>query len=212
MGMTEPPADDVPSPVDLRAMHDALEWEQAAMVKRPWRSDIFERFVMEARYMQRPVKKMLELGSGPGFLADRMLAALPQMEMTLLDNSAAMHQLARSRLGSLAKRAVFVERSFRESGWLEGLGAFDCIVTNQAVHELRHKRHAAGLHSQVRSVLNPGGIYLVCDHFYGEGGMANNQLYMTVTEQKEALLSAGFTRVDEVVQLKGMVLFRAAKE
>jgi SAM-dependent methyltransferase len=209
MGMTNIPMD-VPSPVDLRVMDDARQWEQSAMVKRPWRTDIFERIVMEARIMPRLVRQVLELGSGPGFLADRLLAALPQMNMTLLDYSAAMHQLARARLGSLAKRAVFVEKDFKKPDWMQGLGKFDCIVTNQAVHELRHKRHAAALHAQVRSLLQPHGAYLMCDHFHGEGGMENDQLFMSVAEHREALLSAGFVRVDELMQRKGAVLFRAA--
>jgi predicted methyltransferase len=49
----------------------------------------------------------------------------------------------------------------------------------QAVHELRHKCHARELHAQVLQLLSPGGIYLVCDHYLGEGGMANDRLYMT---------------------------------
>ena len=32
---------DVPSPIDLRQMSDALEWERTANLKRPWRSDFF---------------------------------------------------------------------------------------------------------------------------------------------------------------------------
>jgi predicted methyltransferase len=43
-------------------------------------------------------------------------------------------------------------------------------MTNQAVHELRHKRHARELHRQVARLLTPGGSYLVCDHFCGPGG------------------------------------------
>jgi hypothetical protein len=77
------------------------------------------------------------------------------------------------------------------------------------VHELRHKRYAEALHSQVRHLLVPGGAYLVCDHFYGEGGMSNAQLYMTVKEQRDALRAAGFTQVDEVLLKGGLVLHRA---
>jgi predicted methyltransferase len=87
---------------------------------------------------------------------------------------------------------------------------FDAVVTNQAVHELRHKRYAAELHKQVRAVLKPGGIYLVCDHFCGEGGMGDDQLYMTVAEQKAALEFAGYASVDRVLLKDGMVLHRAS--
>ena len=98
-----------------------------------------------------------------------------------------MHALAAERLGERAASVRFVERSFREPAWVDGLGPFDVIVTNQAVHELRHKDYAATLHAQARTLLAPGGRYLVCDHFLGEGGLSNDQLYMTVDEQIDAL-------------------------
>ena len=51
--------EDVPSPIDLRLMSDAREWEATAMVKRPWRTEFFDCFAAEinaARHVktQRP--------------------------------------------------------------------------------------------------------------------------------------------------------------
>ena len=46
---------------------------------------------------------------------------------------------------TFGNRVLYVERSFREANWPTGLGHFGCIVTNQAVHELRHKRHNVAL-------------------------------------------------------------------
>jgi predicted methyltransferase len=117
--------------------------------------------------------------------------------------------LARKRLEASAERVEFVERSFRDPRWTEGLGCFDAVVTIQAVHELRHKRHAVRLHKEVRSVLTPGGSYLVCDHFVGPGGMTNSDLYMTVNEQRAALKAAGLREVEELLSEGGMVLHRA---
>lgn len=131
------------------------------------------------------------------------------IKLVALDFSAPMHELAAERLGSLADRVHFVERSFRDPAWTEGLGEFDFVVTNQAVHELRHKCHATLLHAQVRACLVPGGSYLVSDHFVGEGGMSDDQLYMSASEQKAALEAAGFANVEQVLLKGGMVLHRA---
>jgi len=206
--MTE--LDDVPSPIDLRLMADARPWADAAMARRPWRRDFFEAFAeaIEAEGLTTP-GRVLELGSGPGFLAEHLLRRLPGTHYVALDFSPAMHTLARERLGAAAAGVSFVERSFVEPGWPEGLGLFHHVVTHQAVHELRHKRHAPVLHARVRSVLAPGGSYLVCDHFAGEGGMADDRLYMTVAEQRQALQGAGFTQVDCLKQQGGLVLHRA---
>ena len=122
----------------------------------------------------------------------------------------AMHQLAAERLGSLAQHVLFVERSFRESLWGHGLGTFDVIVTHQAVHELRHKRHATTLHMQAKSLLMLGGTYLVCDHYAGEDGMRDTALYMTVAEHHQALKNAGFNNIDQLLLKGGLVLHRAS--
>ncbi|MDH0864456.1 class I SAM-dependent methyltransferase [Mitsuaria sp. GD03876] len=199
---------DVPSPIDLRQMADARQWADEAMVKRPWRTEFFETFAQTLDAGN--AHHVLELGSGPGFLAHYLLGALPEIDYVALDFSSAMHQLAAERLGPAASRVRFVERSFREPDWVEGLGPFDHVVTNQAVHELRHKRHARALHEQVRGLLKPGGRYLVCDHFAGDGGMKNDQLYMSIEEQRLALAEAGFTRVEPLLLKRGLLLYVAS--
>jgi predicted methyltransferase len=85
------------------------------------------------------------------------------------------------------------------------------VVTHQAVHELRHKDRACGLHAQAAGLLAPGGVYLVCDHVAGEGGMAEDQLYMTVDEQAAALAAAGFGVVEQLLLKGGLVLHRASE-
>jgi len=201
---------DVPSPIDLRRMEDARQWAGSAMSKRPWRVEFFASFAtVIGNASAGRACRVLELGSGPGFLAEHLLRKHAALSYVVLDFSAPMHELAAQRLGALASRIQFIERSFREPAWPEGLGQFEFVVTNQAVHELRHKRYAPALHAQVKQVLLLGGSYLVCDHFLGEGGMSNDQLYMTVAEQREALLSAGFGSVEQVMLKGGLVLHHA---
>lgn len=198
---------DVPSPIDLRSMEDARQWAESAMSKRPWRTEFFAAFAVVIE--SASAARVLELGSGPGFLAEHLLSSHTALRYVALDFSAAMHELAAQRLGKLTGRVQFVERNFREAAWPDGLGQFGFVVTNQAVHELRHKRHASMLHTQVKQVLQPGGAYLVCDHFFGEGGMSNDQLYMSVAEQRQALLDAGFGSVEQVMLKGGLVLHHA---
>lgn len=200
------PIEDVPSPIDLRDASDAVEWANSAMEKRPWRADFFKKFAEIVA--ERRDGDVLELASGPGFLAEQLIRSAPSHAYTLLDFSDAMHGLARSRLAGLSPSVRYVTTDFKHSNWTAGLGPFDFVVTMQAVHELRHKAHAATLHSQVRTLLKAGGKYLVCDHYVGADGMANDQLYMTIAEQRSALEVAGF-RVTEVLRLRGLVMHQA---
>ncbi len=200
--------DHVPSPIDLCDPRSAREWARTAQA-RPGRAEIFEAFVRELRALGDDALVALDLGSGPGFLAAHLLDAIPNLRVTLLDFSPAMHGLAQERLCSQLERVSFLERSFKDANWQSGLGPFDVVVTNQAVHELRHKRYASHLHGAVRQVLKPGGTYLVSDHFFGDGGLQDEQLYMTVAEQQVALLAAGFSKAERVAAFSSLAMHRA---
>ena len=202
---------DVPSPIDLRDMADALEWERTAML-RPFREEFFEAIYGQLCLQPNPGLEVIELGSGPGFLAHYILSRAPEVNYRLFDFSPPMHVLAKKRLQGLTSNKVkFIENSFKETDWSENIGRYDAIVTIQAVHELRHKRYAIGLFQQLRSLLKPNGILLFCDHYFGEGGMSNDQLYMSLDEQRGALKSAGFT-ASEVLVKGGRAFYRAQLE
>jgi SAM-dependent methyltransferase len=201
---------DVPCPIDYKQIAEAREWADGTNARRPWRIEFFSTFAQLVSAISKGERcRVLELGSGPGFLAEALLSSHPRIDYVGLDNSPAMHFLARERLGENAPHATLIERSFKDGDWSAGLGTFDFVVTNQAVHELRHKRHAKGLHEQVLQVLNPSGVYLVCDHFLGEGAMTNAELYMTPEEQREAIRSAGFSTIEVVLQKGDLILHKA---
>lgn len=199
---------DVPSPIDLTDMNDAREWERTAM-QRPFREDFFAAFTNEIITLHTSDLNILELGSGPGFLAQYILSRIDSVNYTLLDFSRAMHELARLRLGSLGDSNVqYLERSFKDEVWSDGINQVDVIVTNQAVHELRHKRHAPKFFLQVRELLKPDGVFLFCDHYFGDDGMSNDQLYMSRSEQHQALEFAGYS-VSELLIKGGRALYKA---
>jgi SAM-dependent methyltransferase len=209
--MRTDPLADVPSLIDLRSMADAREWASTAMAKRPWRTEFFHRIADELSHTSSAQLSILELGSGPGFLARHLLTALPTATYVALDFSPAMHELAKERLGELADRVQFVEADFRAAQWSAGLPRFDAVVTVQTVHELRHKRHAPSLYRTIRNLVYPGGQVLMCDHFAGPAGMGDIVLFMTPEEHETALRSGGFSKIDLLLQKEGMVLFSARR-
>jgi SAM-dependent methyltransferase len=207
--MQTDPLADVPSLVDLRSMADARDWASTAMARRPWRTEFFHRIADELSHSGSAQLSILELGSGPGFLARHLLTALPAATYVALDFSPAMHELATERLGELADRVQFVEADFRTAQWSAGLPRFDAVVTVQAVHEIRHKRHAPSLYQAIRRLVDPAGQFLMCDHFAGAAGMDDLVLFMTPEEHETALRSGGFSNVALLLQREGMVLFSA---
>jgi hypothetical protein len=75
----------------------------------------------------------------------------------------------------------------------------------------RHKR-LAQIGRQALELAQTDGDHadLVCDHFCGDGGMSNEQLYMSISEQRDALSSAGFKSVQHMHSVGTLVMHRAA--
>jgi SAM-dependent methyltransferase len=160
--MTDDDAD-VPIRVDFRDPATARTWIEHTRIKRPYRPRFFAAFC--AALASRPRLRILELGSGPGQLAREILVHCDVHGYVALDFSPAMHEIAAEHLGELARQVTFVTRDFREPAWPGDLGPFDAVVTLQAAHEARHKRHLVPLLERARTVIDPGGVLLYADHY-----------------------------------------------
>jgi hypothetical protein len=201
------PDEDVPSPIDFHDPAQPRAWEDETIKCRPWRPQFFAAFAeILNKHFDRPFT-LLELGSGPGHLAEQLLIHCAISRYVALDFSVAMHQIAREKLSIFLDRAEFALRDFRDPDWGEGLGDFDAVVTMQAAHETRHKRHLPPLLAQARVRLAPQGLLLYCDHYAGDG--KHPDLFPTAEEQTNALLDAGFVHVARFLDMGGMALFSA---
>lgn len=155
--------DDVPIRVDFRDAATARTWIEDTRVRRPYRPRFFAAFC--AALAARSKLRILELGSGPGQLAREIIVHCDVDTYVALDFSPAMHDIAAEYLGDLASRVTFLTRDFRDPAWPSDLGTFDAIVTLQAAHETRHKRHLVPLLEGARTVVAPGGMLLYADHY-----------------------------------------------
>jgi SAM-dependent methyltransferase len=204
---------DIPYGEDFHDPVAAQAWAHSASVKRPHRREFFDAFLAELDGLPR-CERILELGSGPGFLAGHILAnASGPSEYTLLDFSDPMLEQSRERLLQFTDRTRFVKADFRKDDWVRNVsGTFDAIVTMQAVHELRHKRYAHRLFQQLGPLLTDSGILLFCDHHPGADPPSwKAALYMSLEEQQIALLLAGFWDVTPCLVEHDMALLRGAK-
>src|SRR5262245_13959677 len=203
--------EDVPSPIDLRDPGDAAAWAATAEIKRPWRAEIRAAIAAVVRDAAPPPRRVLELGPGPGWLAEAVLDACRLDRYTLLDFSAPMLDMCRRRLGG--RPAVdYIQADFARADWTAALPApFDAVLTMQAAHEIRHKRHLARLYAQVRSLLAPGGWLVVCDHEPAGDERRRSRLFATVDEQHAALAAAGFVEPTTHQVLRGLYLCSARR-
>ena len=59
---------DIPSPINLQDSLHAIQWANEASVKRPYRQEFFAYYVSQILADFKQDIRILELGSGPGFL------------------------------------------------------------------------------------------------------------------------------------------------
>jgi len=151
--------------------------------------------------------EVLELGAGPGLLAETILRHCPNVsKYTLLDFSYTMLTVSRERLREFP-RAQFLSADFKKPDWTAGLRTdYSAVVAMQAVHEIRHKRHVPGLYRQVARHLRPGGRLIVCDGTPRDDSLVRNSLYMTPNEQVDAFHGAGFVDVEVKLTIGSIVL------
>ena len=177
-------------------------------------------------YLPRAAQRVLELGCGTGNLSLRLSESFPRASLTLVDGSAEMIALVRSRLdGSKSRssrRTSYVEARF------EGLdfptGSFDLVVSSISLHHVEDK---AKLYARVRSFLSDGGRFCFADQIRGEpesnhrlnwerwldfcrerGNCTPDEIesllqhaaahdhYTTLTEHSALLAKAGFSAID----------------
>jgi SAM-dependent methyltransferase len=197
---------DVPSPIDFHDPAQARAWLEDTQLRKPFRPQFFAAFCEALAAIARP--RILELGSGPGHLARELVSRCAPRDYVALDFSPAMHDLARAHLGELAACITFETRDFRDPAWPTGLGTFDAVVTMQAVHETRHKRHALPLFERARSVLARGGLLLYCDGYLTPASK-KPALLLDRAEQPLALERAGFTNVTVLRDEHALALYAA---
>ncbi len=202
---------DVPYGNNWDSATEAAAYGEAADQARPWREEIRNHIAARVAALA-PGTRVLELGSGPGLLADRVLRECQNLETyVLVDFSEPMLALSRDRLTAFSA-ASFVLASFKTEDWMSRVeGRFDCIVSMQAVHELRHKQHARRLYEQVYQLLAAPGLFLICDHTPFDDSPKSVALYMTEQEQQQALADAGFTNIRIEHSINSLVLYGAER-
>jgi SAM-dependent methyltransferase len=113
----------------------------------------------------RPDPLVLDLGSGPGSLAVRLLRRIPAATVVAID--ADPLTLALGRAASRGLQGLrFVDADLRTPGWSAGLALDrepDAAVSTTALHWLPEPALAA-LYAELAGLLRPGGLLLNGDH------------------------------------------------
>lgn len=147
----------------------------------------------EARWVRelagdRPVRRVLDIGSGPGVQACVLAVAFPDAVVEAVDGSAHLLSLAAERAAGLGigERFVTTERQLPDG--LASLEPADVVVTSQVVHHLGDQMAAI---RRIAGVVRPGGLLAIT-----EGGLPQRTLPRDIGVGRPGLEA----RVDAVAQ------------
>jgi len=190
--------EDAPLTVDFRIPEVAAQWAAEAEGKRPWRKEVRQRIAE----LVDGARTILELGPGPGWLAEAILTRNAVERYTLFDFAPPFLDMCRARLAQFP--CEYVVGDFRHAGWTAPLGTYDAIVAMQAVHEIRHRRHIPRLCRELRPLASR---VIVCEHIWRAGEPLKP---ITIPEDfcRDAFLAAGFANVT-VEQIENLYILNA---
>lgn len=198
-----------------------LETGQATIVDAPL---LLELVSACAAAVTPDARRILDVGSGAGNYALKLLQTLPDADVTLLDLSGPMLERARERVAEATTGTVdILQGDVRE---LElGEATFDVVAAAASLHHLREDEEWHRVFGKVYRALRPGGSFWISDvveqvdprvqalmtQRYGEflvrlGGtekrdhvleqVALNDSPRSIEFQTRVLYEAGFARVD----------------
>jgi SAM-dependent methyltransferase len=121
----------------------------------------------------RPDPLVLDLGSGPGSLAVRLLERMPAATVIAIDTDPLLLALGRAAYPARAGLR-FTDLDLRSPGWASQLGLArpaDAAVSTTALHWLAPPALEA-MYAELATVLRPGGLLLDGDHLIEDPAVA----------------------------------------
>jgi tRNA threonylcarbamoyl adenosine modification protein (Sua5/YciO/YrdC/YwlC family) len=167
----------------------------------------FQELVVLAAYAEWRSGRVLELGTGTGETARRLLERLPEAEFVCVDESAEMLATAATNLPS--ERVELVQSRLQEP---LPRGSFDLVVSALAIHHL-DPHEKPDLFTRIRAALAPGGRFVLADVIVPDDP-ADAMIPLTpgydkpspLADQLQWLKAAGFRSVDVVWRHDDLVI------
>ena len=104
------------------------------------------------------LRRVVDLGSGTGALAERLLERDPKVQVELWDVDSEMLDKARQRLARFGERAAYRERSF-----FDPLDRVDAAMASLALHHVLEEKEKLALYRKIATGLRPGGALANAD-------------------------------------------------
>jgi SAM-dependent methyltransferase len=147
----------------------AQDWA-ARFDPTPERLQLFDLIISQLQSRSLPARHILELGIGPGYLASRLLEAIPNVTYEGIDFSRPMLDLAAVRLRNFGDRVRFTQAHLVEDSWERSMSQpVGAILSTWALHDLGSEASTSAVYRKCKFVLPLQGILLNGDFIKPEG-------------------------------------------
>ena len=116
---------------------------------------------------------VVDLGSGPGSLAGRILDRLPGARVVAVDGDPLLLEMGRRGIGDRGGRLTWVAADLRAPGWELTLGVpgkIDAAMSTTALHWMAPE-DTVRLCRTLAGIIRPGGVFLNGDHMTFDRGL-----------------------------------------
>lgn len=194
---------------DLKTPADVDRWLTRLNNDWPERHDVMQHIGQQIAALPFPRPHIVELGLGPGQLAEALLDRMPQLSYTGLDFSELLLTCAQERLARFAERLEIIRVDLNQDGWTTQLSARpQAIISMQSLHDLGGENEVNRIYRLARDLLVPGGLFLNADLIVPPGqDRPDNPGRRSVPRHLELLTSHGYDRVACTLQVTGFGCF-----
>jgi len=164
----------------------------------PDRLRLFDLILAELQARVAPDGLVMELGMGPGYLAEHLLAAMPRLRYCGVDFSRAMLDIAAQRLCDHVSRVDYRQADLvSASWWADQTLSPDAIVSTWALHDLGSPVHVQTVYTGCAQALGGRGVLLNGDFTKPVGAVQDYEAGRFEIDIHLTMLGrAGFSRVD----------------
>ena len=130
-------------------------------VPTPERLKLFNVILSQLNSHMPPDGCVVELGIGPGYLADYILRAMPAIQYFGIDFSAPMLDIARSRLQLYSDRVTYIQADLEKDKWWINIPVpVNAIVSTWALHDLASQENVEIVYKGCSQTLMKRGLIL----------------------------------------------------
>lgn len=148
-------------------------WEDQQQRYMPRREERFEAITDAIAALCGDAPHVVDLGCGPGSLAQRILEAIPGARVTAVDMDPVLLAIGRGALGDAGGRLRFVDSDLRDQWEAHMDLPVDAAASTTALHWLQGEA-LVDLYSRLAAAIRPGGCFLDGDRL--SAGTANPQV------------------------------------